>query len=414
MTSLVNLLAARGRVPKWKPRIKLALAGIAIVSLHYRFRTHVRFVLNEVRYGLSLYGINPTKHFSPLPEGMEHPNFTFPSVEERVRYYMGDYYNAGSWLNNSTDLCRDIPVCRPENAKCSLDTPYIFDARALGFMRDKFNPSIERDAQKYFSNEDDDVNRNNGTHNRIIFQLGDSLVSDRNARYPVIVKARSTLDPEKSKTAPILGFLRVWRHYGQLSSVRKFFPWEAKKDTMVFRGATTGNRLEILRPFVLGHANGNGDFDFGFEKIVQRGGLALNDTEREALRGNFLSTRQLTQYKYLLVLTGNDVSTGLKWMLYSNSVVFMPPPRAVSWALEEYLVPYVHYVPVREDLADLKAQLEWARQNDGLCQNITKHATQFMIHLYASEKALEDNKEIRRLIAKRYHQMYGPAIDQCR
>lgn len=35
--------------------------------------------------------------------------------------------------------------------------------------------------------------------------------------------------------------------------------------------------------------------------------------------------------------TGNDVASGLKWMLASNSVVFMPLPRVETWAMESLL-----------------------------------------------------------------------------
>lgn len=47
------------------------------------------------------------------------------------------------------------------------------------------------------------------------------------------------------------------------------------------------------------------------------------------------------------------MATGLKWMLASNSVVFMPPPRFESWAMESLLKPWAHYVPIRRDTRDL-------------------------------------------------------------
>ena len=55
------------------------------------------------------------------------------------------------------------------------------------------------------------------------------------------------------------------------------------------------------------------------------------------------------KYKYLLSLEGNDVSSSLKWMLYSNSVVFMRNPRIVSWIMEDHLEPYIHYIPLNDD-----------------------------------------------------------------
>ena len=38
---------------------------------------------------------------------------------------------------------------------------------------------------------------------------------------------------------------------------------------------------------------------------------------------------------------------GLKWQLASNSVVFMARPSVVSFLMEDELVPYVHYIPVK-------------------------------------------------------------------
>ncbi len=41
------------------------------------------------------------------------------------------------------------------------------------------------------------------------------------------------------------------------------------------------------------------------------------------------------------MLEGNDVASGLKWALLSQSVVMMPPPQHTSWAMEELLQPWV-------------------------------------------------------------------------
>lgn len=52
-------------------------------------------------------------------------------------------------------------------------------------------------------------------------------------------------------------------------------------------------------------------------------------------------------------MEGNDVSSGLKWNLLSNSVVLMPKPTRTSWAMEEFEVvgaePWVHYIPMHAD-----------------------------------------------------------------
>ena len=65
-----------------------------------------------------------------------------------------------------------------------------------------------------------------------------------------------------------------------------------------------------------------------------------------------LTIREQLKYKYILSIEGNDVSSGLKWQLYSNSVVFMRKPKIVSWAMEDKLEPYVHYIPIKDDFSE--------------------------------------------------------------
>ena len=84
-----------------------------------------------------------------------------------------------------------------------------------------------------------------------------------------------------------------------------------------------------------------------------------------------------------LNLEGNDVSTGLKWMLGSNSVVFMPSPStAITFAMESKLVPYIRNVPVKRDGSDLLGQLEWGW--------ISEQATKYIENLWTSEQAQKD------------------------
>lgn len=44
-------------------------------------------------------------------------------------------------------------------------------------------------------------------------------------------------------------------------------------------------------------------------------------------------------------------------MLYSNSVVFMPLPTRVTWAMEDLLVPFVQYIPLANDLSNLVLEI---------------------------------------------------------
>ncbi|KAL7532678.1 hypothetical protein ACHAXR_004779 [Thalassiosira sp. AJA248-18] len=391
--------------------------GVLVVMIMTYYDGILRYLATQT----TMYLVD--RQLYPKPEGKHSSNFTFPSIEERVQYYMGSWYNHTNDYNG-TDLCRDIPLFRQNNHEsCYKDSPCIFDERALRKGRRrrimKLNEcTYEHDALKYYYHDNEISSNMKNIHNnstinisdrRMIFQFGDALVNSQMA-HPILVKVRASATTNNAQhNAPILALINEYRHYGQLASVRQYTPWNKKKDAIVFRGVSTGNRLSILQPFLRGNRT-SGDYDFAFTKIVQQS----NKNENENLLGNLLTTKQVTQYKYLLVLPGNDVSSGLKWMLYSDSVVFMPKPKKVSWVMEDNLVPYVHYIPVHEDLGDLNNQLAWARRNDELCRNISMHATQYMIDLYASEKAQRETNEIRRAIAGQYQMLYGPIISQCR
>jgi hypothetical protein len=121
----------------------------------------------------------------------------------------------------------------------------------------------------------------------------------------------------------------------------------------------------------------------------------------------------MLRYKYLLSIEGNDVATGLKWNLASSSVVFMPIPSVSTYAMEDKLVPYVHYIPLKRDGSDLEEQLAWARANDDKCRWISEQATQYMQDLWMSPKAKSDNALLEMLLAKYYNERFGTKIQKC-
>ena len=48
--------------------------------------------------------------------------------------------------------------------------------------------------------------------------------------------------------------------------------------------------------------------------------------------------------------------TTLDWLSF-ESVVLMPKPTCTSWAMEELLEPWVHYIPLRDDLSGIEIQV---------------------------------------------------------
>lgn len=199
---------------------------------------------------------------------------------------------------------------------------------------------------------------------------------------PTFVKSCALTNDNSERYLLPLNHVRHFRHVPNVP--KNDIPFEDKRDTLLWRGATTGlfdrpGRVLIYRRFAEWRDAG---FDVGYSNVVQLQKITertgLTEADLNPCVKPRLSLKDMLAYKYLLCLEGNDVSSALKWMLVSQSVVLMPKPLAGSWYCEDYLQPYVHYVPVAADLSDLEAQVTWCRQNQGACRAISANAMAFM------------------------------------
>jgi Glycosyl transferase family 90 len=102
------------------------------------------------------------------------------------------------------------------------------------------------------------------------------------------------------------------------------------------------------------------------------------------------------------MLEGNDVASGLKWALLSQSVVLMPVPRHTSWAMEEWLEPWIHYIPLQEDAADVEEKMAWVLEHEEEARAIAYASTLWMQDLIYHPDAAEDDIWIREEMVRRY------------
>ena len=100
-------------------------------------------------------------------------------------------------------------------------------------------------------------------------------------------------------------------------------------------------------------------------------------------------------------------------MLYSNSVVFMPTPTRTSWAMEDHLVPFVHYVPIAQDLSNLLEMIAWAKENDDIVQLISHKSIEYMERLYVSDQAKLDQQELTVKLSNAYVSQFKDSLSDC-
>jgi len=223
-------------------------------------------------------------------------------------------------------------------------------------------------------------------------------------------------------------------HFGSqlFEDVRRFdITWESKKNVGVWRGAPNGigfipkeqrypftNFCEHLPRCRLVNIHRNSPLlDVGFTGN-------RNSTEEYDIPDDFykdpIYRKDHFQYKAIIIIEGNDVATGLKWALYSRSVVLMPTPRRMSYAMEEWLEPWIHYIPItihkdeegrtlgNGTVSDVEEKMQWVLDNDEDARKIAERATLFMHDLlFDPDHSEKENMKLKEMIMERYFNFFA-------
>jgi hypothetical protein len=186
-------------------------------------------------------------------------------------------------------------------------------------------------------------------------------------QYNIISKARS-----KEDTLTTILNLNSARHCGYVMQVPQYdTPFEDKLNATVWRGAVNESSVERYN-FVERYENAK-NMNIGFSYIP----YSRLNIDLKYVKGSLTISEQL-KYKYIISIEGNDVASGLKWQLYSNSIVLMKRPTKVSWAMEDTLIPYKHYVPLSDNYDNVIEQIHWCEQHQDECKMIANNATEFI------------------------------------
>jgi len=212
---------------------------------------------------------------------------------------------------------------------------------------------------------------------------------------------------------PIVWKLATDRHYKKLNDVYRYdTQWSHKNNQAIFRGQLTGSRD--------GYDKNKSDDENCYN--MKRCRLVYNHANSTLIHARLTSTRgrlpdvfngvellapkvkidTLLGYKGIIMIEGNDVASGLKWALLSQSVVLMPIPKHTSWCMEELLEPWVHYIPLDDFATNVEERMQWVVDNDQEAQLISEQATLWMEDLVFHPDAAEDDRLIQEEILRRY------------
>ncbi len=117
-----------------------------------------------------------------------------------------------------------------------------------------------------------------------------------------------------------------------------------------------------------------------------------------ALFAGQLTPEQQLGFRFIVCLEGNDYATGLFWVLNSNSVALMAPPRWET-VLHAGLLAWTHYLPLDGELDDLAEQIAWGVAHPAECAAMTARANALMrFHNDPASRAALDLAVVRRYL----------------
>ena len=288
-------------------------------------------------------------------------------INNRIKYYMGNCINKVTVKNNPDYEKNAI------NMKCN-------QILALSYDKLKKNKRNNRMMFQYIGPLMDILKNKS---NKIKCQKFLHIWGDVNSSYNIngIISKSKVIGDDTI----VLFKMSEYAHWVPINTLKKGnidIKYINKLNAVVWRGVTTGtiDRKGSRFALVERYFDKNPDINIGFSKIVQ------NKKEYSQYVKNQLNYKSQLKYKFIISVEGNDVASGLKWQLYSNSVVMMAKPTICSWAMEDKLEPYVHYIPLLDDYSDLEQQFKWGLENEKKCIEISKNATQYIEQFLDYEK----------------------------
>ncbi|KAH9493097.1 Protein O-glucosyltransferase 1 [Bulinus truncatus] len=150
------------------------------------------------------------------------------------------------------------------------------------------------------------------------------------------------------------------------------WPWDKKEDKAFFRGSRTSSERD---PLILLSRKEPNLVDAAYTK--NQAWKSNEDTLYQP-PAEEVKLEDHCKYRYLFNFRGVAASFRFKHLFLCNSTVFHV---GKDWLEFFYpaLKPWVHYVPVKSDLSDVRDLLLFARQNQNAMKDIARRGRQFII-----------------------------------
>lgn len=282
----------------------------------------------------------------------EEYNKQFIQNNERLEFYTKSLVNQKHQLN---------PTSTHQNPELNITTEKFFNINTLKIKID----SYERVQRKHTKQ-----------HHEMLYEYLKILKIPANRgffihpydlRYgieqPCFVKSRPI---KNSKCSILLPLEKLYLPHHMYPDIKDDVKFEHKKNSVVWRGANSGYRAnEARRINLVEKFHDYSDFDIGFSNML----YTTDNYDKDYIKKK-MSIQEQLQFKFILSVEGNDFATNFSWIMLSNSIPICPIHVIETWFMESKLVPYEHYIPVKNDFSDLIDVYKSALDDHELCQKI--------------------------------------------
>lgn len=299
-------------------------------------------------------------------------------VNERIHYYLGDMANSGKVYISNQEVYIEVDTCLTHD----ILLPNGLYSNVILKMSDKgLNKLFSSPIAMYIKPLGFLLSQTQCEDKQFLYLIGDVMKYINDYYF-------TKIRPLGCNKCVILKCPNIYRHWGSVFDKSSYtdMDYEKKKDCVVWRGATTGNKTNPGNRFTLVSTYGRSlskEIDIGFSKVVgslldKTTGRMIEFDEYRQYEKPFMSLSEQLTYKFIIAVEGNDKSTGINWQLNSNSLVMMAKPRKISWLMEDRLIPNVHYILLEDDFSNLIEKVNWCIHNEKTCIDIIRNAHAYM------------------------------------
>ena len=162
--------------------------------------------------------------------------------------------------------------------------------------------------------------------------------------------------------------------------------WSSRKNLAVFRGVPTGGPglckkdewQDQYRIRAVSFCHNHSNFcDAEFTALTQCDSAIIAELSRHFNLSKSLSWEEEMNFKYYLLLDGNGAPASRSAKAFSGGFAVLRQESVFREFFYSSLRPWVHYVPISDDLSDLEAHINVLQKNDKLAELIASNSREY-------------------------------------